>query len=189
MTELFDTLPSADRQRSYNGGYMAAGKVAEEAVLGWLKGAPWVVGVDDLRQLKVMREADVDCSITLVDGRVTLAEIKSDKHLGRSGNFLFETLRINHTSQADRAMVLGWSARTPARQILYYAPTFNRVYSILTDEFRMAMQRYTQKSRRMTRLDYVETDVIKSTVNILVPEQFVSSMPSYRTYQLDDLKA
>lgn len=185
MDDLFaDSRPIATRERSYSGGYMAAGKAAEEAVLSWLQQAPWVVGIEDLRSLRVMREADVDCSVTLIDGRVTLAEIKSDRHLGKSGNFLFETLRINHTAPPEKAMVLGWSARSPARQLLYYAPSFRAVHSILMDEFRRAMQGYTEESRRKTRFDYVETDTIKSTVNILIPDRFVRAMPSYKQYSI-----
>lgn len=163
---------------------MADGKKAEEKVLGWLAREPWVIGVEDLRSLRQMREADVDCSVALIDGRVTLAEIKSDRHLGVSGNFLFEVLRINHTAPPEKAVTLGWSSRTPARQILYYAPACDVVHSILADEFRRAMQAYTDVTRKGSRIDYVETDRIKSTINILIPSRFVEAMTSYRKYEL-----
>ena len=101
---------------------MEAGRNAEEVVLQWLAEQPWVIGVEDLRSLRVMREADVDCSCQLIDGRNSLLEIKSDRHLGCSGNFLFEVLRINHTAPPNKACVLGWSARSPALQLAYYAP-------------------------------------------------------------------
>jgi hypothetical protein len=177
----FDTAPSAHRQRSYNSGYMAAGKKAEEVVLQWLQTRPWVLGLEDLRSLRVMQEADCDCSISLTDGRVTIGEIKSDRHLGVSSNFLFEVLRINHTAPPDRAVTLGWSARTPARVILYYAPSVNKIYVIQTDDFRRAAQKYTADSRRGTRIDYVETDKIKSTINILIPAKYVTA----QSYDLD----
>ena len=181
---IVDTVPSAERERSYSGGYMKAGKEAEEIVLAWLLERPWVVGVEDLRSYRVMREADVDCGIRLADGRITLAEIKSDRHLGTTDNFVFESLRINHTAPPDRSITLGWSARTPAKNILYYAPTFKKLHAIETDEFRRAMQGYTAEARKKTNINYVETDNIKSTVNILIPSRFVTAMPSYRAYDL-----
>lgn len=163
---------------------MAAGRAAEEIILSWLATAPWVIGVEDLRSLRVMREADVDCSISISDGRVTLAEIKSDRHLDLSGNFNFEVLRINHTAPQEKAAVLGWSARTPARLILFFAPTTNRIHLIGADEFRRSLQGYTDEARRNTRLHYVETDAIKSTINILIPDRFVTAMPSYKVFDL-----
>ena len=158
----FDTTPSAGRNRSYNGGYMDAGRAAEETVLPWLRTRPWVVGVEDFRSLRALQEADCDCGITLVDGRITIAEIKSDRHLGRSGNFLFEILRIDHTAPSDRAVTLGWSARTPARQILYYAPTSKTLHGIAADEFRRALQGYTEACRGDTRISYVRPTASKA---------------------------
>lgn len=185
MTLEFDTQPTAERKRSYSGDYMAAGKRAEEVVLAWLTKRPWVIGVADLRDLRVMQEADCDCSVSLLDGRITLAEIKSDRHLGSSGNFLFESLRLNHTAPPDRAVTLGWSARTPARLLLYYAPQPNSVHLISTDDFRRSLQQYTDKCRKSSRISYVETDKIKSTINILIPAEYVIAMPSYRLYKLE----
>ena len=91
-------LTGSGKERSYNGDYMERGKNAELIVLKWLADNSTVIGVEDLRTLRVMREADVDCSVKLMDGRIVLAEIKSDWHLGKSGNMLFEVLRINHTA-------------------------------------------------------------------------------------------
>lgn len=179
-----DTHPDANRDRDYSGGYMQAGHFAEEAVLAWLRENPAIIGIQDLRQLRVMREADVDCSITLIDGRITLAEVKSDRHLGSSGNFLFEILRINHTAPAEKAITLGWSARSPARQLLYYSPTSNTIHALLMDEFRKSLQTYTQEVRGQTRFRYVPTDKIKSTICILVPEKFVIRMPSYKKHDI-----
>jgi hypothetical protein len=185
-----NTTPSATRERTYDGDYMAAGNKAEKTVMAWLRKRPWVVGVDDLRALRVMREADVDCSITLADGRVTLAEIKSDRHLNNLAtedkNFLFEVLRINHTAPAERAVTLGWSARTPALRILYFSPEDMRLHCIATEEFRRALQDYTKEARKLTKISYVPTDCIKSTVNILIPKRFVIAMPSYRAYNINE---
>lgn len=185
MTDLFSTQPDASRSRSYNGGYMEAGKLAEGIVLNWLNARPWVIGTEDLRSLRVMREADVDCSISLSDGRITLAEIKSDRHLGRSGNYVFECLRINHTAPPQSAVTLGWSARSPARLLLLYAPSVNQIHVVSMDDFRTATQAYTREARQRSRVNYVPTDVIKSTVNILVPAKYVQNSESFRVYELE----
>lgn len=179
-----DTTPSAERDRSYSGDYMVAGRKAEEIILGWLSAQPWVLGVEDLRSFRPMREADVDCSIALSDGRVTVAEIKSDRHLGRSGKFLFEVLRINHTALPERAVTLGWSARSPARWLLFYAPIKSEIHQVLMDDYRRALQAYTAEVRGRTQFSFVPTDRIKSTVNILIPERYVVSAESYKCHSL-----
>jgi hypothetical protein len=181
-------LPDENKERSYDGDYMAVGKRAEDIILAWLEAHPDVIGVEDLRPLRVMRDADVDCSIRLMDGTVTLAEIKSDAHLGRSGNMLFEVLRINHTCVTDRSATLGWSARSPAIWLLYYAPHTNQIYRIRMSEFREAMQEYTKANRKSTRIDYVPTDSIKSTVNILIPAVFVKNKPSFSVHSLGQIQ-
>ncbi len=167
--------PGANRQRSYSGDYMKVGKEAEQIVLNWLKERPWVLGVEDFRQLRQVHEADIDFGVKLVDGRVTLAEVKSDWHLGKSGNVLFEILRINHTCQPDKACVLGWSARSPAVWFLYYAPQVKSIYQCRADELRQAFQAYTREARGDTRRVWVDTDSIKSTLNVLIPWRYCES--------------
>ena len=97
------TTTGADKARSYSGDYMAAGKKAEEIVMRYLQSKPYIIGLNDFRELRAVQEADVDIAIKTIDGRVTLAEIKSDWHLGVSGNVLFEVLRINHTAPPERS--------------------------------------------------------------------------------------
>jgi hypothetical protein len=184
METNFDTIPSSDRERSYDGDYQKAGKKAENIVLKWLHKNPLIIGVDDLRDLKIMQKADVDCAISTKDGRVALAEIKSDRHIGKSGNFLFEALRINHTSETDFSMALGWSARSPAKWLLYFAPFNNFVHKISFHDFRAAMQEYTDSYRKNSRINFVPTDNIKSTVNILIPDNYIVKKTSYTSHSL-----
>ena len=63
-----NSAPSATRAKSYSGGYMEFGKMGEEIVLNWLRKNSKILGVDDLRELRVMREADADCMITNREG-------------------------------------------------------------------------------------------------------------------------
>jgi hypothetical protein len=148
------------------------GTNAERIVMAWLEENPNVVGVRDLRDLRVMREADVDLSILLMDGRVALAEVKSDYHLGVSGNILFEMLRVNHTAPAVACARLGWSAKTPALWVLFYAPQVESIYVISTEDYRKGFQTYTKETREKSRIVWTNTDAIKSTINLLVPERY-----------------
>ena len=159
----------ANKQCSYDGDYMTDGRKAEEIVMAFLRDRPEVIGVEDWRELRAVQEADVDCAIKTRDGRVTLAEIKSDKYLGVTSNVLFEILRINHTCIPDRAGYLGWSFRSPATYFLYYAPSVKKIYRCKVDELRRVVQQYTREQRKSTRMDWVNTDAIKSTINILLP--------------------
>jgi hypothetical protein len=192
MNDLFDngvavpdTIPRADRNRSYDGDYMKTGRIAEEKIMVWLTAQPWVLGVDDLRSFRALREADVDVSVRLTDGRATLAEIKSDRWLGVKGNMLFEVLRINHTCDPVHAVTLGWSARSPAQWLLYYAPSKGLLYRVKMDDFRLACQTYTNEMRKNTLLNYVPTDNLKSTITILIPEKYVAATGSFKIFDLD----
>ena len=129
-----------------------------------------------------MREADVDLSLSLMDGRIALAEVKSDRHLGRSGNLLFEILRINHTAPHGKAVTLGWSARSPANWLLYFSPAKHAIYQITFDSFREGFQKYTEACRAGTeiRVDWTNTDKIKSTINVLVPEKYFTGIVIHR---------
>lgn len=179
----YNSEPSKDRARSYSGGYMALGKAGEEIAIDWLKNHPQVVDYDDLRELRPMQKADVDCQVFTTDGKVALIEIKTDAHLGSTGNVVFEALRINHTCHPDYAVTLGWSARSPATFILYVAIKVNEIWIARFDDFRRAVQEYTGEKRKGTRLVYTETDNLKSTVNILLPVDYAGC---FKRYQIGD---
>ena len=160
---------SAGKSRSYNGDYMERGKATEKIVMGWLASNPGVLGIDDLTSLRPLMEADVDCSIKLMDGRITFAEIKSDKWISKHGNVLFEILRINHTAPADKAITLGWTGRSPAKWLVYYSPKSNTIFKCQFDDLRRVFQKHTKANRAETKIIYVPTDNIKSTLNVLIP--------------------
>jgi len=176
------TTTGANKQRSYDGDYMETGKIGEKIVIDFLKRNPNILEVHDWSELQFAQYVDIDCAIITKAGQAVLAEIKSDKHLGITGNVLFEVLRINHTCHPDFSCNLGWSARTPAKFIFYYAPSVNKIYRFQTEKLRMAMQQYTNKARARTNLNYVETDKIKSTINILIPISYCKG--AYDVYDL-----
>lgn len=180
----------AEKPRSYTGDYMTEGQRAEELVIAWLKRQSFVKKVDDLRQSRPMQEADADVSIHIDDGRVRLAEIKSDKYLGVTDNVLFEIMRINHTSHSRNCATLGWSVRTPAEVLLYYAPGVDKLYICEFEDLRKAFQKYTHAARKETNINIVETDSIKTTINILIPMSYCKGIFKIRSVgsaELEDI--
>ena len=176
----------ATNGRSYNGALMKAGRAGEEIVLDWLRSRPYIQSVADLRDHAEMRHADIDCSITANDGRILLAEIKSDWYMGISGKVLFEVLRINHTAPPERAATLGWSARSPATTLFYYAPQVGCIYQCSFGDLRQSFQKYTHEARKQTNISIVETDAIKTTINILVPMSYCESI--FKIHRLTDVQ-
>ena len=179
-----ECITGANKQRSYSGDYMEFGKIGEKVVVSFLQDNPEILEVKDWSEIQAVQYADIDCAITTKSGQVVLAEIKSDKHLGVSGNVLFEVLRINHTCHPDFSANLGWSGKTPAKFIFYYAPSVRQIYRFETEKLRRAMQVYTRRKRKNMRLDVVETDSIKTTVNILIPIGYFNG--DYKTYSSSD---
>lgn len=165
-------LTGADKPRSYDGDYMVDGRFGEEVCFELLRRSPNVVEVEDLRDVPKWQQDDVDCRYVVQSGTEYFAEFKSDSHLGRSDNVLFEALRINHTAAPENAGTLGWSFRSAAQWLYYYAPTTEQVYRVWMDDLRRVMQQYTSEARKTVRVDWVSTDSIKSTVNILVPRRY-----------------
>ncbi len=170
------------KQRSYSGDYMRRGKQAEQVVMDWLKTHPRVKTVTDVRHLSDWQEVDVDALAELHIGPTMKVEIKSDSHIAVGANVLFEVLRINHTASHDHAGKLGWSARTEADWLIFYSPKAHTLFSCTVADYRKSFQAYTQKCRKATRLSYVETDAVKSTVNVLIPWQYCSEI--FNVYEL-----
>ena len=179
--------------RSYDGAMMNKGKEGERIVFAWLQDNPAVVEVDDMRELRPMQKADVDCAIYNEDGTVALAEIKRDDNLKAGGNVTFEYLRINHTASPDRACVLGWTARTPAKYVMYYTSIEQRVYVFRSDVLRQVFQKFTETNRpgrsewftnlSQLKMRWISTDKIKSTLIACIP---LSVFPAgaYKVYDV-----
>ncbi len=158
------------KQRSYGGDYMKIGKDGEEIVMRWLKSRPNVLGITDFRDIRQVHEADIDVGVRLYTGQVCLAEIKTDTYLGVTDNVLNEVLRINHYSEHEFAGYLGWTLRSPAQWLLYYAP--NRkppaIYKAKFADVRLVLQRFTKDNT--VAFQTTRTDSGKTTYNVLIPE-------------------
>lgn len=165
-------MPSAKRKRSYDGEYMNEGRKAELVVMAWLLLNSDVIDFDDCRPFRPAQGADYDFAVRNRDGTAPLVEVKSDRHLGSTGNMVFEIARVNHTAPAEKAVTLGWSARSPASRIIYYAPSVDRIYIVRTMDFRECFQRYSEEVRGGVRTEWISTDNIKSTIIALIPEKY-----------------
>lgn len=196
LSKYIDTHGAANG-RSYNGAMMDKGKFAETTILKWLRDFPDVLEVEDYRSLRAMQRTDVDCGICFVEGDIILAELKSDKYLKMGGNVVFEYLRINHTAPPDRACVLGWTARTPAKWVLYYTPLEQSVYRFKTEVLRNVFQEFTRAMRPeygewfhalpQMNMRWVSTDNIKSTLVACIPlSRFPKSTDALRIFDVSD---
>jgi len=157
---------------------MENGKEAERLAwqwLTWLKNIGCLTEPRDVRDELDYREVDVDF-LCKVGDLEWLIEVKSDVHLGVSGNVLFEVLRINHIASPDKAAVLGWSPRSAATHFLYYAPSRSELYWCESPKLRKAFQRYTSKVRKETNIGFVETDAARSTINIYIPWKYCQNI-------------
>jgi len=160
-----------NKAKSYDGDYMDVGKEGERIVMDWLRGRPNILGVTDFREIREIQEADVDVGVRLYTGQICLAEIKTDTYLGVSGNILNELLRINHRAEPKFAGYLGWTLRSPAEWLLYYAPNRNppAIYQGRFFDIRRVVQEYTKKHD--VKFTTIRTDTNKTTYAILIPEE------------------
>ena len=148
---------------------MALGKMGQNICFDFLRGHPEVVRVEDASELKLLQEGEADALICLRDGDNPLAEIKTDKWLGRTPNVLLEVLRFNHTADPEHAIKLGWAGRSVARYIMYVAISTGYIYQFNKLRLLASFQSWSRLMRKGVRLDFVPTDSIKSTVNVLMP--------------------
>jgi len=159
-------------EKSWNGELMKKGKAAEEKVLNWLKNRNNIKEIIDFREWRLTQRLDVDCGIETIDGKIILAEIKSDIHLGNSLNFLFEIFRINHFIHPDKIFYLGWAFRSPAKYLLYFSPKENSIYRFLFSDIRLQIGQYVSRCEKNNNpnICWVYTDRQKTTCNLLIPK-------------------
>ena len=145
---------------------MEKGVKNEEIVLGWLKG--WGKDVIDFREFRLAQRIDVDFGIETIDGNIVLAEIKSDKWIGKSRNLCFECNRINHYVK-DKWFYLGWGWRSPAQKLIIRNPQSCDTFIFDFMELRKRVGIYIAEKGRNLKINITETDDQKTTFNYLIP--------------------
>lgn len=168
--------PDPNRERSYDGDMMTLGKDGESVVYDFLHARTTLQRVEDVREDPQWQQRDVDFIAHHATGQ-TLVEAKTDTWMGRTGYVLFEFARIYHTSPAH-PIKLGWSVTSEADVFCIWAPSMAWLYAITAVHLRDAMRQYTRQARKKTRISFIETDAIKSTLNFLIPLSYVQ----YRAY-------
>jgi len=176
-------------EKSYNGELMNKGKKAEEIVIKWLKSLKDNVrNVIDVREWRITQRLDADIIIENIDGKLRLAEIKSDKNLGISENFLFEFMRINHFVKSDSIHYLGWAFRSPAKYLLYYAPLKNEVYRFCFEDIRKGIGKWigNYTNPKEIRINKTLTDEQKTTFNFIINRKYFDN--KYLKFSLENIK-
>lgn len=173
---------------NYNDGYMAeTGKKSEQIVIEWLGRSSQVKDVVPVMDSKMMQRVDVDVAVVLEDGRTILVEIKNDKNIkdGNDGNMLFELQRVYTTASPGHTSTLGWSVRTPAEYIAWYASKIEKIVLIKTTDYRIAFQEYMRKAGRNPRYDtQVTTENFCTTINVIFDKKYLFGR--FEMYELDE---
>ena len=169
--------PDPERDPNYKGLMMVVGVSGEEVVKDFLTSHSKVKQpIEDLREDKDWQDKEVDFRIEYHNGEKRLIEVKSDRHIGKSHNVLFEVFRVNHKAAAENCVRLGWSVFSAADRFFVWCAPTQELYIFNSNNLRRAMQGYTFEKRKSTRLDWVDTDNARSTITILIPIAYVSYM-------------
>lgn len=164
-------------QKSYQGELMRKGTENEEAILEWLE--RYGKDVIDFREFRLAQRIDVDFGVETIDGRIVLAEIKSDKWIEEAGNLLFECNRINHYAE-ENWFYLGWGWRSPAQKLIIRNPKTGDTFVFDFRRLRKFVGRYVGQVGKKLNTCIVETDKQKTTFNYLIPMTRVADL--YKKY-------
>lgn len=180
--------PNASLPQDYETSeYAEIGNIGEAVGFPWLRERSDVLEVHDLRKFKHARQADVDAQVKWTNGIIDDGDFKVDQWIGRTDNYLFEFGRIYHAPTDPRHCTqLGWSAKTPARRLWMYARFLKEIHEIYADDFRFALQHYTDNLRKNSRFQFVPTDSRKSTLTFLIPKEIVQCAKSFRCHDIPE---
>ena len=162
-------------EKTYSGELMKKGTENEEVILNWLK--TFGKSIIDFREFRLAQRIDVDFGIETIDGKIILAEIKSDKWINETGNLCFECNRINHFVK-DKWFYLGWGWRSPAQKLIIRNPETNKIFVFDFEELRKKIGEYVSQTGRNLKMLIIETDKQKTTFNYLIPMNFLKEVYS-----------
>lgn len=148
-----------------DGRLRIVGEQGEEVAKRFLD--QWYQGVKDVRSDPYWQQRDVDF---IVDQHLKI-EVKTDNHIGNSGNFNFEVLRIQHFSEP--CAYLGWSVFSEATHFIVYCPPTEQIFTCKAEDAREGMQRYTVDTAGKIRLTSIASDSERTTINVLVPMRYI----------------
>lgn len=152
-------------------GKLREGGTAEALAESFLRTHTSITQVKDVRSDPAWQRQDVDYLAWLATGVMLKVEVKSDAHIARSGNLLFELSHIHFSG--NPVVRPGWSVFSAANWLLVWCPASAQLYSFTSDSLRQAVRRYIQRAKADTRVAVVTTDRGWATVNVLVPTFYV----------------
>lgn len=164
-------------EKTYNGVLMQKGFENEEIILEWLKS--YGKNIIDFREFRLAQRIDVDFGIETIDGKIVLAEIKSDKWIGEYRNLCFECNRINHFSK-ENWFYLGWGWRSPAQKLIVRNPETGATFLFDFQALRKFIGGYISEKGRDFKINIVPTDKQKTTFVYLIPMQMLTGL--YKKY-------
>lgn len=170
-------------ERSYNGVMMTIGRANEEIILEWLQ-SKYAKEILDFREFRLAQRMDVDFGIETIDGKIVLAEIKSDKWIKEDGNLLFECNRINHFAK-NNWFYLGWGWRSPAQNLIVRNPNSGDTFIFDFLELRKFIGSYISKVGYKLRTNITETDEQKTTFNYLIPFSEIKKSLYYKKFIIE----
>lgn len=170
-------------ESSYSGEMMIVGRENEEIILKWLRNK-YSKEVLDFREFRLAHRMDVDFGIETIDGKIVLAEIKSDKYISEQGNLLFECNRINHFAK-NNWFYLGWGWRSPAQNLIIRNPVSGNTFVFDFFELRKFIGSYISKVGYKLRIDITETDKQKTTFNYLIPFSDIKENLYYKKFIIE----
>lgn len=170
---------SSTKQRSYTGDYKAAGKESEAKIIPFLSWFFPNAKIEDVRENREFQFCDVDFVAQMLDGRKLLVEIKSDKYLGKTGNFLVEAFR--RYSSGDG--ILGWLYRSRADYIFFWASSIEKIYVLKMERIKAYIA-----NKRNLKIQEVNTDNQTITHVFLLPESELIEKGIIKTWNFNTNK-
>lgn len=169
--------PSSQKPRSYDGDYMEDCRKAEAAVQSFLAWNDSISDVQDVREVKEYQSKDIDF-LTMFSagpfGKLPLSiEAKADKHLGITGNVLFEVFRTYLTAKPESLLRTGWSWHSEADCFCMWGTVTRLLYVVPATELRAGLQRGLVAEREL-KSNQIQTDENTITFLMLVPERYVT---------------
>lgn len=146
---------------------MEIGDAAEAVAVAFLRALPHVRQVRDVTRDATWQAREIDLRVEDARGAWHGIEVKSDRHIARTGNVLFELVRVHHS--APVCAYLGWGVFSQAAWLFVWCPPAERLYTFNVTALREAFQRHTAAERSKLRLSVVPTDARRTTINVLVP--------------------
>lgn len=174
-------------EKTYNGKLMGIGKANEEILFDWLRENNSIRGIIDFREFRLTQRLDVECGIETIDKKIVLAELKADNFISESykkisnkivltGNLCFENNRYNHFIHPDKMFYLGWGWRSPAQKLIIRNPNTNETFVFDFNFLRKRIGNYIAEKGKKTETIIVETDKQKSTLNLLIPMNYLKGI-------------